>query len=185
MAPSLAATKGPGQAPLWPAVLALGNVAKRPVLNVLSGTHFAADVTLGMGEFVHEYLAQGQGWRLSGFAVQSKTIEQRRVMRVAGSGRSRKSEARLAEHGDKDLCYADFGRQPVDNDRDAVATHNRRPAARQPFSLSVTYKGPQPTQTSTPPGLSCPWLSHILPSRPLTVRNMYLLPATTAADGAS
>jgi hypothetical protein len=31
-------------------VLALGNAAKRPVLNVLSGTHFAADVTLGMGE---------------------------------------------------------------------------------------------------------------------------------------
>ena len=50
MAPSLAATKGPGQAPLRPAVLALGNVAKRPVLNVLSGTHFAADVTLGGGE---------------------------------------------------------------------------------------------------------------------------------------
>jgi hypothetical protein len=28
----------------------LGNVAKRPVLNVLSGTHFGADVTLGLGE---------------------------------------------------------------------------------------------------------------------------------------
>lgn len=39
---------------------ALGNVAKLPVLNVLSGTHFIADVTLGIGEVVHDYLAQGR-----------------------------------------------------------------------------------------------------------------------------
>jgi len=39
---------------------ALGNVAKLPVLNVLSGTHFVADVTLGIGEVVHDYLAQSQ-----------------------------------------------------------------------------------------------------------------------------
>jgi acetoacetate decarboxylase len=39
---------------------AMGNVAKLPVLNVLSGTHFAADVTLGVGEVVHDYLAQRQ-----------------------------------------------------------------------------------------------------------------------------
>jgi acetoacetate decarboxylase len=38
-------------------VLALGNVAKFAVLNVLSGTHFVADVTLGTGEVVHGYLA--------------------------------------------------------------------------------------------------------------------------------
>jgi acetoacetate decarboxylase len=30
---------------------ALGNVAKRPVLNVLSGTHFVANVTVGIGRF--------------------------------------------------------------------------------------------------------------------------------------
>jgi acetoacetate decarboxylase len=39
---------------------ALGNVAILPVLNVLSGTHFVAEVTLGMGEVVHDCLAQGQ-----------------------------------------------------------------------------------------------------------------------------
>jgi acetoacetate decarboxylase len=38
-------------------LLALGNAAKRPVLNALSGTHFAADVTLSMGEVVHDYPA--------------------------------------------------------------------------------------------------------------------------------
>jgi len=50
---------------------ALGNVAKLPVLIVLSGTHFVADVTLGIGEVVHDYLAKGRGGRLSGFAPQS------------------------------------------------------------------------------------------------------------------
>jgi hypothetical protein len=53
----------------------LGNVAKRPVLNVLSGTHFGADVTLGLGE-VHattEELAKRHqanfsrmAWRMEG-----------------------------------------------------------------------------------------------------------------------
>jgi len=33
------------------------NVAKLPVLNVLSGTNFVADVTLGIGEVMHGYLA--------------------------------------------------------------------------------------------------------------------------------
>ncbi|HEX3495071.1 MAG TPA: hypothetical protein VHT48_06845 [Methylocella sp.] len=50
MAPKSCRTKGPGHASLGAAVPALGNVAKRPVLNVLSGTHFGADVTLGLGE---------------------------------------------------------------------------------------------------------------------------------------
>ena len=50
MAPKSRRTKGPGHASLGAAVPALGNVAKRPVLNVLSGTHFGADVTLGLGE---------------------------------------------------------------------------------------------------------------------------------------
>ncbi len=39
---------------------ALGNVAKLPVLNVLSGMHFVGDVTLGLGEVVHDYLARDQ-----------------------------------------------------------------------------------------------------------------------------
>ncbi|MGI8569824.1 MAG: acetoacetate decarboxylase family protein [Methylocella sp.] len=42
---------------------AMGNVAKFPVLNVRSGTHFVADVTLGMGEVVHDYLARGREGR--------------------------------------------------------------------------------------------------------------------------
>jgi hypothetical protein len=47
----------------------LGNVAKRPVLNVLSGTHFGADVTLGLGE-VHattEELAKRHQAKLRGW----------------------------------------------------------------------------------------------------------------------
>ena len=38
----------------------MGNVSKLPVLEVLSGTHFIADVTLGLGEVVHDYLADSQ-----------------------------------------------------------------------------------------------------------------------------
>jgi acetoacetate decarboxylase len=38
---------------------ALVNVAKLPVLDVLSGTHFVADVTVGIGEVVHDFLAPG------------------------------------------------------------------------------------------------------------------------------
>ncbi|HUI22714.1 MAG TPA: acetoacetate decarboxylase [Methylocella sp.] len=37
---------------------AMGNVSKLPVLEVLSGSHFIADVTLGLGEVVHDYLAK-------------------------------------------------------------------------------------------------------------------------------
>jgi acetoacetate decarboxylase len=36
---------------------AMGNVTKLPVLNVRSGTNFVADVTLGAGDVVHDYLA--------------------------------------------------------------------------------------------------------------------------------
>ncbi|MFZ3326019.1 MAG: acetoacetate decarboxylase [Methylocella sp.] len=39
---------------------AMGNVSKLPVLEVLSGTHFVADVTLGLGQVVHDYLAESQ-----------------------------------------------------------------------------------------------------------------------------
>ena len=40
--------------------LYFSNVAKLPVLNVRSGTNFVADVTLGVGDVVHDYLALGQ-----------------------------------------------------------------------------------------------------------------------------
>jgi acetoacetate decarboxylase len=36
---------------------ALAPVAKLPVLEVLSGVHIVADMTLGMGSVVHNYLA--------------------------------------------------------------------------------------------------------------------------------
>ena len=49
---------GPGALQLF--ANALGNVAKLSVLNVLSGAHFVADVTLAIGEVVHDYLAQGR-----------------------------------------------------------------------------------------------------------------------------
>jgi acetoacetate decarboxylase len=49
---------------------ALGNVAKLPVLNVLSGTNFVADVTLGDGEVVHDYLAQGRETQNPSFATE-------------------------------------------------------------------------------------------------------------------
>lgn len=39
---------------------AAGNVAKLPVSNVLYGLHFVADVTFGIGEVVHDYLAQSR-----------------------------------------------------------------------------------------------------------------------------
>jgi len=32
-------------------------VAKLPVLEVVSAVHFTADLTLGLGEVVHDYLA--------------------------------------------------------------------------------------------------------------------------------
>jgi acetoacetate decarboxylase len=37
---------------------AIADVAKLPVLEVLSGTHFIADLTLGLGEVVYDYLAE-------------------------------------------------------------------------------------------------------------------------------
>lgn len=39
---------------------AMAKVSRLPVLEVLSGTHFTADVTLGLGEVVHDYLAHAQ-----------------------------------------------------------------------------------------------------------------------------
>jgi acetoacetate decarboxylase len=35
---------------------AIANVARLPVLEVLSAIHFKADLTLGLGEVVHDYL---------------------------------------------------------------------------------------------------------------------------------
>ena len=39
---------------------ALAPVAELPVLQVLSATHILADLTLGLGEVVHDYLATKQ-----------------------------------------------------------------------------------------------------------------------------
>ena len=50
---------------------ALGNVSKLPVLDVISGTHFIADVTLGLGEVVHDYLTKDQA-----APVQSLSLEE-------------------------------------------------------------------------------------------------------------
>ena len=36
---------------------ALAPVAELPVRQVISGVHFIADLTLGLGEVVHDYLA--------------------------------------------------------------------------------------------------------------------------------
>jgi len=49
-----------GPAALQLFAYALGNVSKLPVLDVISGTHFIADVTLGLGEVVHDYLTKDQ-----------------------------------------------------------------------------------------------------------------------------
>lgn len=36
----------------------MADVAKLPVLEVVSAVHFTADLTLGLGEVVHDYLAE-------------------------------------------------------------------------------------------------------------------------------
>ena len=46
-----------GPAALELAQHALAPVAQLPVLEILSGTHIVADITLGMGSVVHDYLA--------------------------------------------------------------------------------------------------------------------------------
>ena len=46
-----------GPAPLELAHLALAPVAQPPVLEVISGTHLATDMTLGMGSVIHDCLA--------------------------------------------------------------------------------------------------------------------------------
>lgn len=49
------AWSGPAALALFPHVIA--DVARLPVLEVLGATHFIADLTLGLGEVVHDYLA--------------------------------------------------------------------------------------------------------------------------------
>src|SRR6202043_1992430 len=46
---------GPSALGLYPHALA--NVASLPVLEVISGVHLVADLTLGLGSVVHDYLA--------------------------------------------------------------------------------------------------------------------------------
>jgi acetoacetate decarboxylase len=50
------AWSGPAALELFHHVMA--DVATLPVLEVISGTHFIADLTLGLGEVVHDYLAE-------------------------------------------------------------------------------------------------------------------------------
>jgi acetoacetate decarboxylase len=38
----------------------IADVARLPVLEVVSALHFVADLTLGMGEVVHDYLADAK-----------------------------------------------------------------------------------------------------------------------------
>ena len=46
-----------GPAALELAHHALAPVARLPVLDVLAGTHILADMTLGLGKVIHDYLA--------------------------------------------------------------------------------------------------------------------------------
>lgn len=48
---------GPADLQLFRHVIA--DVARLPVLEVVSAVHFVADLTLGLGEVVHDYLAEG------------------------------------------------------------------------------------------------------------------------------
>jgi acetoacetate decarboxylase len=49
---------GPASLNLWSHALA--PVAELPVLEVVSATHLVADLTLALGEVVHDYLAQSE-----------------------------------------------------------------------------------------------------------------------------
>ena len=50
---------GPGALGLFPH--ALCNVSQLPVLEVISALHIKADLTLGMGEVIYDYLKDGEG----------------------------------------------------------------------------------------------------------------------------
>jgi acetoacetate decarboxylase len=53
---------------------AMANVARLPVLDVLSATHFVADMTLGIGEVVHDYLAEPKaGVQSPSFSAEAAT----------------------------------------------------------------------------------------------------------------
>ena len=45
---------------------ALAPVARLPVLEVVGAVHILTDLTLGLGEVVHDYLADGAGPRKNG-----------------------------------------------------------------------------------------------------------------------
>lgn len=50
---------GPADLQLYRHVIA--DVARLPVLEIVSATHFIADLTLGLGEVVHDYMAENEG----------------------------------------------------------------------------------------------------------------------------
>jgi len=54
---------------------ATGNVSKLPVLEVISGTHFIADVTLGLGEVVHDYLSQNHGVPVQNLSLEAEPAQ--------------------------------------------------------------------------------------------------------------
>jgi acetoacetate decarboxylase len=43
----------------------MADVAKLPVLDIVSAVHFKADLTLGLGEVVHDYLADNSHFAAS------------------------------------------------------------------------------------------------------------------------
>jgi acetoacetate decarboxylase len=55
---------GPASLSLWSHALA--PVAELPVIEVVSATHIVADLTLGLGKVVHDYLAQSESHHRTG-----------------------------------------------------------------------------------------------------------------------
>lgn len=53
----------------------MANVAKLPVLEVLSGSHFIADVTLGLGKIAHDYLADGHRAGVHSFSLAPESAQ--------------------------------------------------------------------------------------------------------------
>jgi len=69
----------------------------------------------GLGIVRHEQMRNAAD-RREGMNMRVDPVRER--LRPA---RMRKSEARRAEHGDKDLCLADLATQPVDDNRNSIA----------------------------------------------------------------
>ncbi|MGH7843116.1 MAG: hypothetical protein ACREQT_16565 [Candidatus Binataceae bacterium] len=66
----------------------MGNVAKLPVLNVLLGTHFVADVTLGIGEVVHDYLTRRREAPVQNLSLAAEPAQSMKCVRRAKRART-------------------------------------------------------------------------------------------------